>query len=184
MKDVQCSMFGQFLSSYIRYMSASEVQPPQSYRKEEVQEILHLAIARKTEVEELSRSQLWEIAAELDIDADVLQLAENDWLLQQQRQEKKDEFNQDRQGQLKRKVIRYAIINSFAMLLNFLAAGTLSWSLYILLFLGLPLTLDTFKTFQKEGEEYEKAFQQWYLKKEIKASISSVWNRIKTAWGS
>ncbi|CCQ67278.1 hypothetical protein CWATWH0402_3087 [Crocosphaera watsonii WH 0402] len=70
-------------------MSASEVQPPQSYRKEEVQEILHLAIARKTEVEELSRTQLWEIAAELDIDADVLQVAENDWLLQKQRQEKK-----------------------------------------------------------------------------------------------
>ncbi|CCQ67277.1 hypothetical protein CWATWH0402_3086 [Crocosphaera watsonii WH 0402] len=70
------------------------------------------------------------------------------------------------------------------MVLNFLAAGNLSWSLYILLFLGLPLTLDTFKTFQTEGEEYEQAFQQWYLKKEIKASISSVWNRIKTAWGS
>ena len=70
-------------------MSASEVQPPQSYRKEEVQEILHLAIARKTEVEELSRTHLWEIAAELDIDADVLQVAENDWLLQKQRQEKK-----------------------------------------------------------------------------------------------
>ncbi|MDJ0731478.1 MAG: 2TM domain-containing protein [Crocosphaera sp.] len=163
-------------------MSASDVQPPQSYRKEEVQEILHLAIARKTEVEELSRTQLWEIAAELDIDADVLQLAEKDWLLQKQRQEKKDEFNQYRQRQLKQKIIRYSIINGFVMLLNFLAAETLSWSLYVLILLGLPLALDTFKTFQTEGEEYEKSFQQWYFKKEMKASISSLWNRIKTAW--
>ncbi len=60
-------------------MSASDVQPPKSYRKEEVQEILNLAIARKTEIEELSRAQLWEIAAELDIDIDSLQLAEQDW---------------------------------------------------------------------------------------------------------
>ncbi|MEL4898521.1 2TM domain-containing protein [Crocosphaera sp. Alani8] len=163
-------------------MSASDSQPPQSYRKEEVQEILHLAIARKTEVEELSRTQLWEIAAELDIDTDVLQLAEKDWLLQKQRQEKKDEFNQHRRRQLKQKFIRYTIVNFFLMLLNFLAIGTLSWSLYVLIILGLPLTLDTFKIFQTEGEEYEKAFQQWYLKKEIKASVSSVWNRIKTTW--
>ncbi|WP_107671063.1 2TM domain-containing protein [Cyanothece sp. BG0011] len=163
-------------------MSASDVQPPQSYRKEEVQEILHLAIARKTEVEELSRTQLWEIAAELDIDVAVLQLAEKDWLLQKQQQAKKDEFNQYRQRQLKRKFIRYTIINSFAMLLNFLAVGTLSWSLYILILLGLPLALDTLKTFQTEGDEYEKAFQQWYFKREMKASISSLWNRIKTAW--
>ncbi|MDJ0509059.1 MAG: 2TM domain-containing protein [Crocosphaera sp.] len=163
-------------------MSASDVQPPQSYRKEEVQEILHLAIARKTEVEELSRTQLWEIAAELDIDSNALQLAEQDWLLQKQRQQKQDEFARYRQEKLKQKTIRYLIINSFIMLLNFLAVGTLSWSLYFLIFLGLPLALDTFKTFQNEGEDYEKEFQQWYVKKEMKASISNLWNRIKTTW--
>ncbi len=163
-------------------MSASDVQPPQSYRKEEVQEILNLAIARKTEIEELSRAQLWEIAAELDIDIDSLQLAEQDWLLQQQRQQKQGDFDRYRREQLKQKTIRYLIINAFLMLLNFLAAGTLSWSLYLFILLGLPLALDTFKTFQTEGEEYEKAFQKWYFKKEIKASISTLWSRIKTAW--
>ena len=163
-------------------MSASDVQPPQSYRKEEVQEILHLAIARKTDVEELSRTQLWEIAAELDIDPNALQLAEQDWLLQKQRQEKQDEFDCYRKERLKQKTIRYLIINSFIMLLNFLAVGSLSWSLYLLILLGLPLALDTFKTFQTEGEDYERSFQQWYVKKEMKASISNLWNRIKTAW--
>ena len=163
-------------------MSASEVQPPESYSKEEIQEILHLAIARKTEVAELSRTQLWEIAAELDIDPESLQIAEQDWLSQQQHQQKQKEFDQYRREQLKQKTVRYLIINGFLMVINFLAIGTLSWSLYVLLLLGLPLALDTWKTFQSEGEAYEKAFQRWYVKKEMKESISTLWNRIKKAW--
>ncbi|MEA5511684.1 2TM domain-containing protein [Crocosphaera sp. UHCC 0190] len=165
-------------------MSASDVQPPESYRKEEVQEILHLAIARKTESEELSRTQLWEIAAELEIDPESLQIAEQDWLSQKQRQQKRTEFEQYRREQLKQKTVKYLIINAFLLLLNFLAAGTLSWSLYLLLLLGLPLALDSWKTLQTEGQAYEKAFQQWYFKKEIEESISSVWNKIKKAWQS
>lgn len=163
-------------------MSASDVQPPESYSKEEIQEILHLAIARKTEVAELSRTQLWEIAAELDIDPESLQIAEQDWLSQQQHQQKQKEFDQYRREQLKQKAVRYLIINGFLVVINFLAIGTLSWSLYVLLLLGLPLALDTWKTFQSEGEAYEKAFQRWYVKKEMKESISTLWNRIKKAW--
>ncbi|MEA5533598.1 2TM domain-containing protein [Crocosphaera sp. XPORK-15E] len=163
-------------------MSASDVQPPESYRKEDIQEILHLAIARKTEGEELSRTQLWEIAAELEIDPESLQIAEQDWLSQKQRQHKRIEFDRYRREQLKQKTVRYTIINAFLMLINFLGAGTLSWSLYLLLLLGLPLALDTWKTWQTEGEAYEQAFQQWYFKKEIKESVSSVWNKIKKAW--
>ncbi len=94
-------------------MSASDVQPPESYSKEEIQEILHLAIARKTEVAELSRTQLWEIAAELDIDPESLQIAEQDWLSQQQHQQKQKEFDQYRREQLKQKTVRYLIINGF-----------------------------------------------------------------------
>lgn len=163
-------------------MSASDVQPPESYRKEDIQEILHLAITRKTEVEELSRSQLWEIAAELDIDPESIQIAEQDWLSQKKRQLKRHEFDQYRREQLKQKTVKYVIINGFLMLINVLAVGALSWSLYVLLLLGLPLTLDTWKTLQTEGDAYEKAFQRWYVKKEMKESISTLWNRIKQAW--
>ncbi len=163
-------------------MSASDVQPPESYRPDEVQEILHLAIARKTDGSELSRTQLWEIATELDIDADSLKAAELDWLKGKIIERKRQEFDHYRQAQLKQKAVRYAIINGFLLMINFISAGTISWSLYALLILGLPLSLNIWKTFQTEGEAYEQAFQRWSLKKEMKESISSLWNKLKKAW--
>ncbi|HAC65504.1 MAG TPA: hypothetical protein DCF68_18730 [Cyanothece sp. UBA12306] len=165
-------------------MSPSGVQPPESYSKDDVQEILHLAISRKTDVDELSRTQLWEIAAELDIDYESLQAAEQDWLKGKVIESKKQEFEQYRRKQLKQKAIRYAIINFFLIMLNLLGSGTVSWSLYILLILGLPLALTTWNTFQTDGEAYEQAFQRWSVKKEMKESISSLWDKFKKAWQS
>ncbi|MEO1690707.1 MAG: hypothetical protein AAFR63_04135, partial [Cyanobacteria bacterium J06631_6] len=53
---------------------------PDSYSQEDIQEILQIAIANHHTEEELSRQQLWEIAAELDIDASTIQAAEKGWL--------------------------------------------------------------------------------------------------------
>jgi hypothetical protein len=163
-------------------MSASELQPPQSYTQEDVQQILHLAIARKTDQGELSREQLWEIATELEIDGESLQAAEQDWLNQRFLAEKRQEFDIYRRERLKQKAIRYLIVNGFLVTLDFLSGGVLSWSLYLLLIWGLGLSLDTWKTFQSKGEAYEQAFQKWNLKNEMKQTLTSLWNKIKKAW--
>ncbi|WP_267383884.1 2TM domain-containing protein [Cyanobacterium sp. uoEpiScrs1] len=165
-------------------MSTSNVHPPESYSQNDVQEILHLAITRTADGSELSRMQLWEIATELDIDLDCLRSAERDWLNGKIIERKRQEFDYYRQEQLKQKVVRYVIINGFLLIINFLSSGTLSWSLYTLLILGLPLSLDTWKAFQTEGEAYEKAFQRWSLKKQMKESLSGLWDRLKKAWQS
>jgi hypothetical protein len=163
-------------------MSASELQPPQSYTQEDVQQILHLAIARKTDQGELSREQLWEIAAELEIDGESLQAAEQDWLNQRFLAKKRQEFHIYRRELLKQKAIRYLIVNGFLVTLDFISGGVLSWSLYILLLWGLGLSLDTWKTFQSKGEAYEQAFQKWNLKNEMKQTLATLWNKIKQAW--
>lgn len=165
-------------------MSTSNVQPPESYSQNDVQEILHLAITRTTDSSELSRTQLWEIATELDIDLDSLRAAEHDWLNGKIIERKRQEFDYYRQEQLKQKAVRYVIINGFLVMINFLSSGTLSWSLYTLLILGLPLSLDTWKVFQTEGEAYEQAFQRWSLKKQMKESLSGLWDKLKKAWQS
>ena len=165
-------------------MSTSNVQPPESYSQDDVQEILHLAIARTTDTSELSRTQLWEIATELDIDPDSLISAEHDWLNGKIIERKRQEFDYYRQEQLKQKAVRYVIINGSLLMINFLSSRTLSWSLYTLLILGLPLSLDTWKSFQTEGEAYEQAFQRWSLKKQMKESLSGLWDKLKKAWQS
>ena len=61
-------------------MTDSPLQYPEVYDSEDVQQILQIALARKGEEDELTRQQLWEIAAELDIDTTTIQAAEQDWL--------------------------------------------------------------------------------------------------------
>ncbi|NES80086.1 MAG: 2TM domain-containing protein [Moorea sp. SIO2B7] len=163
-------------------MSASQIQHPQSYSQEEIQQILHLAIARKSDHGELSREQLWEIAAELEIDKDAIQAAEQDWLKGRVMEQKRHAFNLYRRDRLQQKAIKYLIVNGFLISINFLGAGTISWSLYVLLFWGLGLALESWKTFQSKGEAYEKAFQSWNLKHEMKRSMESLWDKLQKAW--
>lgn len=154
-------------------MSVFETKITRSYQQEDIQQILNLAIARQDNVEEFSHEQLVEIATELGISTATLLEAERDWLLQKGEQQKRNDFNLYRQSKLKRRFGKYLIINSFLVGLNFLSNGQISWSLYILLFWSLSLGLNTWNTYQLQGEEYEQAFQKWYRKYQLTQSIST-----------
>ena len=166
-------------------MSASESQKPQSYSTDDVQQILQIAIARQgDDDEEFSLAQIEEIAAELGIESDSLVAAEQDWRNQQLVAQKRQAFDSHRRKQLQKKAVKYLIVNTFLVSINLLAAGTLSWSLYILLIWGLGLALATWKTYQLEGEEYEQAFYRWERKVQIKRSFESLWDKLQKAWQS
>jgi hypothetical protein len=152
-------------------MTVFETQITRSYHQEDIQQILNLAIARQANGGEFSREQLVEIATELGISTDTLLEAERDWQIQQGEQQKRSEFNLYRRGKLQKRVGKYLIVNSFLVGLNFVSAGELSWSLYILLFWGLGLGLGAWNTYQLQGEEYEQAFRKWYRKHQIAQSI-------------
>ncbi|YAF97979.1 MAG: 2TM domain-containing protein [Nodularia sp. CChRGM 3473] len=160
-------------------MTAFEPQSLCSYSQEDVQKILQLAIARQAndQDKEFSYEQLLEIATELEISPESLNLAEIDWRSQQSEIQQRQAFNSYRIGRFKKRVGNYAIVNSFLLLVDFVGGGGLTWSLYFLLFCGLTLGLDIWNTFQTKGEEYEMAFQKWYRKHQIKKTINTVVNR-------
>ncbi|MBE9049359.1 2TM domain-containing protein [Nostocales cyanobacterium LEGE 11386] len=160
-------------------MTAFEPQSLRSYSQEDVQKILQLAIARQAndQDKEFSYEQLLEIATELEISPESLNLAEIDWRSQQSEIQQRQAFNSYRIGRFKKRVGNYAIVNSFFLLVDFVGGGGLTWSLYFLLFCGLTLGLDIWNTFQTKGEEYEMAFQKWYRKHQIKKTINTVVNR-------
>lgn len=162
-------------------MPMSETKISRSYNQEDIQQILHLAIARQVHEAEFTHEQLVEIATELDISPESLQLAEQEWQSQQGELRHRQDFNTYRRHKLKQHLGKYAIANTFLIVLNFLSAGTLSWSLYILLLWGLGLGLKTWNTYQFQGEEYEKAFQQWHRQKKFKQSINTLFNRLLNA---
>jgi hypothetical protein len=163
-------------------MSASNVEPPQSYSQEDIQQILQIAFNRQPDKEEWTREQLWEIAAELNIEPGALVSAEQDWLNNKLAAEKKQDFDRFRRDRFKQKAARYLIVNIFLLSLNLIGTHTLSWSLYILLFWGLGLALSAWNTFALKGQAYEEAFQHWKFKDEMKQSMASLWDKIKKSW--
>ncbi|BAY22937.1 hypothetical protein NIES2100_27010 [Calothrix sp. NIES-2100] len=160
-------------------MTAFEPNSIRSYSQEDVQQILQLAIASHAENtdREFSYNELLEIAAELEIPPDSLKLAEREWQVQQSEVQRRQVFQLYRRDRFKKRFGKYAIINVFFILVDLLSGGGLSWSRYILLFCAFLVGLDIWNTFQTKGEEYEKAFQNWNRKHQIKQTINSVVNR-------
>ncbi|MEB3178900.1 MAG: 2TM domain-containing protein [Nostocaceae cyanobacterium] len=158
-------------------MTNSHPQNQFSYTQEDVQEIIQLAFARQTEEKEFSYQQLLEIADELQLSPECLKLAERDWQAKQGEIQTRQAFNAYRRTTLVKKIGNYAISNSFLVMIDFVNGHNLSWSLYILLFWGMKLGLDTWSIFHPYGEAYEQAYQQWYLKYKLKQSVNTLWNK-------
>ena len=153
-----------------------------SYSQEDIQQILQLAIANHQTDEELTRQQLWEIASELDINNATIVVAERDWLAQKAVNRQRQAFDVYRRQRFQQKLTKYAIVNTFLVSFNFVVAGTLSWSLYILLFWGLGVALSGWKAYLSRGEEYERAFQRWNFQNEVKQTVATVWTKLQQAW--
>jgi 2TM domain len=150
-----------------------------SYTQDDVQQILQLAIARQADDKdkEFSYDQLMEIASELEISPESLKIAENDWLAKHGELQQRKAFDAYRLSKFQKRFGNYVIVNGFLVLIDFVGGGTLSWSLYILLFWGLAVVLDVWNTFQTKGEDYEVAFQNWSRKHQIKRTINTVINK-------
>jgi hypothetical protein len=134
---------------------------PDTYTQQEVEQILNSAMVRQGRNREFTQLQLQEMAAELGVSDDNLDLALSEWRSQQHQIRDRQAFNTFRRKQLRQKAIRFAIVNGFLMSLDFDTHGGLSWSLLPLLGWGLSLALSAQSTFQAEGPKYERALQKW-----------------------
>lgn len=165
-------------------MSDSPIQYPEFYSSEDIQHIIQIALARQGENDELTRQQLWEIADELNIDLQTLQASETQWLQSKTTSQKRQAFDLYRRNLFKQKAIKYLIFNSFFIIVNLIMSGGLSWSLYILLFFGFGLALNWWKTFHMKDEEYERDFQRWSFRNEVKQTFSTLWQKLYRSWQS
>ena len=102
-------------------MATNESQINQIYGSEDAQGILQLAIARRQDEGELSRVQLFEIAAELGISEQDIVAAEQQWLATRGEFQEKLVFNSYRRRKLQKNVTKYGIINTFLVCHIFIA---------------------------------------------------------------
>ena len=162
-------------------MNSSEAQSlTRSYSQEDVQQILNIALAQHPNTDTaLSYAQLLEIADELRIAPETLQLAENKWLVQQSSSAKFQEFDTYRRSKFQDKLGKYTITNACLVALNFLTGFGVPWSLYVLIFWGMGFGLDAWKFFfQRQGQAYQRAFQNWERKQKIHKSITGLIDKL------
>ena len=155
-------------------MPDSPLNYPEVYTTEDIQHILQIAIARQGEDDQLTRQQLWEIAEELDLDLQTIQAAETDWLQLKTIQQKHHLFDRYRYDRFKEKAIKYLIINSFLIAINFLVLNFAPWSIFILLLWSPAIALNAWNTFLLKGEAYERAFQRWDFQNEVKKTVTGL----------
>lgn len=134
---------------------------PDYYTEEQVQQILHTAIARKSQGQDLSRNQVREIASELGISDADFAVAEQDWLNQSVLNRERAVFDTYLKKKFRDHLFMYAAVNAFLIGINLLTSSHVSWAVYPLLGWGLAVALDAWATYQTDSQEYEKQFQQW-----------------------
>ena len=161
-------------------MNSSEPSLTRAYSQEDVQQILNIALAQHPSTgTELSYAQLLEIADELRISPDTLELAKNKWLSQQGASEKFQEFEAYRRSRFQDKLGKYAITNTCLVALNFLTGFGVPWSLFVLIFWGMGFGLDAWRFFyQRQGQAYDRAFQNWERKQKIQKSITGLIDKL------
>ena len=149
-----------------------------TYIQEDVQEILYIAISRKQDNEEMTRQELVEIATELGISPQDLELAELEWQLRKQEANEKLVFDRYRRNKLRQDLIKYGIVNSFLLLISLVVFHNIGFAAFVILTWGLFLTLQAWRTFQTQGESYENAFKRWRLKQKVGKSLNAFTNKV------
>lgn len=150
------------------------------YSQEDVQQILQIAIARQSDDRDMAftYAELQEIATELGIPPESLQVAERDWHIYRDDSNQRLAFDLHRRDRFRKRFVNLGMVGSFFLVIDLLGGGSVSWSLYILSFLGLIGGVGAWNTFQLKGEEYEAAFQNWLRRNQLKKTMNNIFTKV------
>lgn len=133
-----------------------------TYRQEDVQEILQLALAKRGNgLDDYSRSQLLEMALELGITAEDLATAEQIWQDRQGDRGDRALFMANEKQRIKLRLGKGAIVSGFLLLMDWVTSDRPSWSLVVLLGWGLVISLDAWKSLQPGTEDFNRRLAAW-----------------------
>ena len=152
-----------------------------SYYPEQVDQILRYALAKRTNGQNLTKQQVYEIASDMGIsEADFLTSVQ-EWQSTQAVRTEQAEFDKYKKKSFQSSVLKYAIFNSFFLALNLFTSGGIGWAIYPILFWGLAVVLDAWVTYQTESEEYEKQFQKWLRKQKRYQLTAQITGKLTTS---
>jgi hypothetical protein len=150
-------------------MDFSKQSSTDAYSQEDVREILDIAMSDRSTLDpDLSHPQLLEIAQELGISPESIELAKSQWLSQQQVIKKHQDFDLYRRSKLQDRLGKYAIVNACLIPINFFTGFGIPWSLYVLTSWGIVRGVAAWRVFfQHQGYAYVRAFQKWEYRQKM-----------------
>jgi hypothetical protein len=158
-------------------MDFSKQSSTDAYSQEDVREILDIAMSDRSTLDpDLSHPQLLEIAQELGISPESIELAKSQWLSQQQVIKKHQDFDLYRRSKLQDRLGKYAIVNACLIPINFFTGFGIPWSLYVLTSWGIVRGVAAWRVFfQHQGYAYvrgaslkeNRAFQKWEYRQKM-----------------
>ncbi len=152
-----------------------------TYTEEQVEQLLHYALARRPDGQELSRQQVYEIASDLGVSQADFSAAEQEWLAKQGTRQELVTFDLYKKKKFKANLLKYTIINAFLVAINLSTSGHIGWAVYPLLFWGLGVVLDGWVTYQPDSEEYEKQFLKWGRKQKRDRIAAKITDKVTTS---
>jgi hypothetical protein len=143
----------------------------ETYSEEQVDQILRFALAKRTNGQNLTKQQVYEIASDMGVsEADFLASVQ-EWQSKQSIRKEQVEFDKFKKKSLQSNFLKYAIVNSWKI----------GWAIYPLIFWGLGVALDAWVTYQSESEEYEKQFQKWLRKQKRDQLTAQITGKLTTS---
>jgi hypothetical protein len=138
--------------------------PESLYSDDDAEEILKLA-SRRSMDGTVTRQKLLETAAELGISPEAVEEAEQ--ALQQNREETafRSEFDRRRRTGFLNELVGAVLTCTFLAFVNYFTEGRLDWVFWVILGLGFKVAKTGWEVFGESGDDYDKAFRKWKIKK-------------------
>ncbi len=152
-----------------------------TYSEEQVDQILRYALAKRTNGQNLTKQQVYEIASDMGISQADFLTSVQEWQATQAVDKEKLMFDKYKKKSFQSSLLKYAIVNSFFVVFNLSTSGGIGWAVYPLLFWGLGVTLDAWVTYQTESDEYEKQFQKWLRKQKRDQLTAQITGKLTTS---
>lgn len=131
-----------------------------NFTPEQIEQIIKIALANKTNKATDNKINIYDIAKELNIDESVL----NDAIKQYENNAEIDKIRENYIKHKKKKFFEhlfyYVFVNSTLIASNILSEGTISWSLLPLVGWGLGLAINAYKAFNFNEEDFQKFYKK------------------------
>ncbi|WP_158409118.1 2TM domain-containing protein [Fimbriimonas ginsengisoli] len=143
-----------------------------SYTDSEAEQILRLAANHSTGA--IDKSRLLQMADELGLSHEAVQLAEQQVIAERTAIAERTEFDVQHRKAFFSHLTSYLVSCGGMVLFNLVTDHHITWAIWPIIGWGIGIAFHIHETFAKGSEDYEEEFQKWRTKRGLSRTTGSV----------